>query len=67
MVTLMCMSLAACDFAKEYPKHIQEFPGPWQALDPGKPLDKYPRIEVLSGGVGAGIEPGDLVQLDIRD
>ncbi len=67
MATLMCMSLASCDFSKEYPKHIQEFPGPWQVLDPGKPLDKFPRIEVLSEGVGAGIEPGDLVQLDIRD
>jgi len=67
MATLMCIGLAGCDFAKDYPKHIQEFPGPWQVLDPGKPLDKFPRIEVLSEGVGAAIEPGDLVQLHIRD
>ncbi len=66
MATLMCVGLAGCDFAKEYPKHIQEFPGPWQVLDPGKPLDKFPKIEVIGQGAGNIVEVGDLVQLRIK-
>jgi len=36
----------------EYSKHIQEFPEPWQVLDPGKPLEKFPKIEILEQGGG---------------
>jgi len=65
MATLMCMSLAGCDFAKDYPKHIQEFPGPWQVLDPGKPLDKFPKIELIEQGAGEIVEPGDILQIHL--
>jgi hypothetical protein len=57
--------LLGCD--GELPKHIVEFPAPWQTLDPGRPMDKSPRTEVVTLGDGAAIEPGDLVELHIID
>jgi hypothetical protein len=66
MAMLMSLSLAGCDSAKDYPKHIQEFPEPWQMLDPGKPLDKFPKIEVIEQGGGGIADLGDLVQIHLR-
>lgn len=54
--------LAGCT----YEKNIQEFPEPWKTLEPGKPLEKFPRFEVVTQGGGKGVEPGDLVQLQLR-
>jgi hypothetical protein len=52
-----------CD--RELPKNILEFPEPWQSLDPGRPIDKSPRTEVVTPGNGSAIQPGDLVQIRI--
>lgn len=57
--------LTGCNPFKEYPKNIQEFAEPWQTLEPGKPLDKTPRIEIVTQGQGPVVEPGDLVQLQV--
>jgi hypothetical protein len=35
-----------------YSKDIKEFPEPWQTLDPGKPPEKLPKIEILEQGGG---------------
>ena len=62
-IAVFALGLGGC----EYAKNIQEYPEPWQVLDPGKPLEKFPRIEILEQGGGAVIEPGDLIQLHVRD
>jgi hypothetical protein len=35
--------------------------GPWQVLDPGKPVEKPLKFEVVQEGTGAMVEPGDLI------
>lgn len=35
-----------------YSKDIKEYPEPWQTLDPGKPLERFPKIEILEQGGG---------------
>lgn len=59
------LGLGGCEQLRTFPKHIQEFPEPWQVLEPGKPVDKPPRIEIVTEGEGASIEPGDLVQVTL--
>jgi hypothetical protein len=39
--------------------------GPWQVLDPGKPVDDPLKFEVVQEGTGAVVEVGDLVQLSL--
>jgi hypothetical protein len=39
--------------------------GPWQALDPGKPVEEPLTFEVVQEGTGAVVEVGDLVQLSL--
>lgn len=53
-------------WARDYPKKIQEFPEPWQVLEPGTPRPRFPVPRMISEGSGAAIAPGDLVQLHIR-
>jgi hypothetical protein len=43
---------------------IQVTRGPWQVLDPGKPVEPL-EFEVVEEGNGAVIEPGDLVQVSL--
>jgi hypothetical protein len=62
MIAVFVLGLGGCAHAG----NIQEFPEPWQVLDSGKPLNKFPRVEILQQGSGAAIEPGDLVQLHLR-
>lgn len=64
---VIAVLLASLSVGCGYSKDIKEFPEPWQTLDPGKPPEKLPKIEILEQGGGAIIEPGDLVQLHIRD
>jgi hypothetical protein len=40
--------------------------GPWQVLDPGNPVDKPLKFEVVQEGDGPVVEPGDLVQLTLQ-
>jgi hypothetical protein len=35
--------------------------GPWQVLDPGRPVDDPRRFEVVQEGTGTMVEPGDLI------
>jgi hypothetical protein len=37
---------------------------PWQALDPGRPVDPL-KFEVVQEGSGAIVEPGDLIQISL--
>jgi hypothetical protein len=39
--------------------------GPWQVLDPGKPVEPL-EFEVMEKGKGPVVEPGDLVQLSLQ-
>jgi hypothetical protein len=41
-------------------------PGPWQALDPGKPVEEPLKFEVVQEGTGTVVEVGDLVQLTLH-
>jgi len=59
--------LLGCSEAGELPKKISEFLGPWQPLDPGRPMHNAPRVEVVSAGKGPVVEAGDLVELQIVD
>lgn len=59
---VLVLGLVGCD----YPKKIQEFPEPWQVLDPGKPLEKFPKIEVIKEGGGPVVAAGDLVQIHVH-
>lgn len=45
---------------------VQVFPEPWQVLKPGKPPENRPTLEILDKGRGAVIEPGDLVQIELK-
>jgi hypothetical protein len=59
---MAALGLGGCD----YPKNIREYPEPWKILDPGVPLEKFPKIEIVAQGKGTVIEPGNLVQIHIR-
>ena len=61
LITLL--GLGGCDQLRTFPKHIQEFPEPWQVLAPGKPVGNPPKVEIVTQGDGASIEPGDFVQI----
>lgn len=56
--------LWGCDYLGTFPKNIREFPEPWQVLEPGKPIENPPKVEIVTQG-GVSIEPGDLVQIHI--
>ncbi|MDR0578248.1 MAG: hypothetical protein LBI87_12145, partial [Candidatus Accumulibacter sp.] len=43
---------------------VQVTRGPWQVLDPGKPVEPL-KFEVVEEGTGAAVEPGDLVQISL--
>ncbi|MFC5301387.1 hypothetical protein [Azospira restricta] len=46
---------------------VQVFPEPWQVLEPGKPPEIWPKIEIVSEGrEGGTIEAGDLVQISTK-
>jgi len=40
--------------------------GPWQVLDPGRPVEKPLAFEVVEEGIGPVVEAGDLIQLSLR-
>lgn len=65
-VSAIVLGMLGCDALRDYPKKIQEFPEPWRVLDPGKPLDKFPKIEVIKEGSGQVIEAGDLAQIHVN-
>lgn len=63
-VTLIAVfGLGGCDYVGSFPKNIREFPEPWQVLEPGNPVENAPKVEIVTQGGGATIEPGDLVQI----
>lgn len=47
-------------------ENVQVFPEPWQDLDPGKPSETRPKIEIVAEGSGGAIEPGSLVQISTK-
>jgi hypothetical protein len=67
LLLVLPAALAGCGYlGAPYTKHIQEFPWPWETIDPGKPPDKFPRVEILEQGGGATVEEGDLIQLRLK-
>ncbi|MCK9202710.1 MAG: Ig-like domain-containing protein [Gallionella sp.] len=58
---MAALGFGGCD----YPRNIREYPEPWKILDPGVPLEKFPKIEIVSQGTGNMIERGDLVHIHI--
>lgn len=56
---LVAMSIASFCNAES----VRVFPEPWQVLEPGKPVEKPLKIEIVAKGEGAIIEQGDLVQI----
>jgi hypothetical protein len=67
---LLALSVLAYLAAYLYIQHLFYRPvevtrGPWQALDPGKPVEPL-EFEVVEKGTGPVVEPGDLVQFSLR-
>lgn len=44
--------LWGCDYLGTFPKNIREFPEPWQVLEPGKPIENPPKVEIVTQGGG---------------
>jgi hypothetical protein len=40
--------------------------GPWQVLDPGKPVENPLKFEVVQEGEGTVVEPGDLIMISLQ-
>lgn len=69
IVVLICTALFSISWIfkeSHLPKHIQESPGEWKIISPGKPLDKFPTVRVIEEGKGPAIGIGYLIQLNIR-
>jgi hypothetical protein len=59
------LGLAFLVFLYMFFRPVQVTCGPWQVLDPGRPVDDPLRFEVVQEGTGPMVEPGDLVQLSL--
>jgi hypothetical protein len=56
--------LVALMFWYMFYRPIEVTRGPWQVLDPGRPVDPL-KFELVGKGTGSVIEPGDLIQISL--
>jgi hypothetical protein len=59
------LALAVLVFWYMFYRPIEVTRGPWQVLDPGKPVEPL-KFEVAQEGSGPVVEPGDLIQVSLK-
>jgi hypothetical protein len=59
---ILIMGLIVLIFWYMFYRPIEVTRGPWQVLDPGKPVEPL-KFEVMEEGTGTVVEVGDLVQI----